>query len=185
MTGMAADQSGFGFAQPTQLPAQQQHGMHMHKTSHPQQQLHPITPVSQSRSRDGTASAGAGATSSTSSSPAVGGQVGKASMASLTQSDTKGLMQEETARLAAEEDKRRRNTAASARFRIKKKQREQATERKANELGTRVDVLEGRIKDLEKENRLLKGLLTERERDRGNSTGTGAGDAKTTAAAKK
>ena len=41
---------------------------------------------------------------------------------------------EEQSRSMAEDDKRRRNTAASARFRVKKKQREQALEKRASML---------------------------------------------------
>lgn len=52
-------------------------------------------------------------------------------------------------RLAAEEDKRRRNTAASARFRVKKKQRDQELERRAREQADKVTDLEVRkIKSL-------------------------------------
>ena len=64
--------------------------------------------------------------------------------------------------VSAEEDKRRRNTAASARFRVKKKQREQQMEKTAKEMTDRCNKLESRISELEKENRLLKGLLTEK-----------------------
>ena len=64
--------------------------------------------------------------------------------------------------VSAEEDKRRRNTAASARFRVKKKQREQAMEKTAKEMTEKCNMLETRVKELEKENRLLKGLLTEK-----------------------
>ncbi|RFU30375.1 hypothetical protein B7463_g5928, partial [Scytalidium lignicola] len=69
---------------------------------------------------------------------------------------------EEASRMAAEEDKRRRNTAASARFRIKKKQREQALERSAKEMSDKVAALEGRINQLETENKWLKSLITEK-----------------------
>ncbi|KAK4108629.1 hypothetical protein N656DRAFT_688550, partial [Canariomyces notabilis] len=69
---------------------------------------------------------------------------------------------DEQARLAAEEDKRKRNTAASARFRIKKKQREQALERSAKEMTEKVTMLEGRISALETENKWLKSLVTEK-----------------------
>lgn len=69
---------------------------------------------------------------------------------------------EEFARVAAEEDKRRRNTAASARFRVKKKQREQALEKSAKEMSDRVAALEGKINQLETENKWLKNLITER-----------------------
>lgn len=68
---------------------------------------------------------------------------------------------DETARQAAEEDKRRRNTAASARFRVKKKQREQALEKTAKEMTERVSVLETRIQQLETENTWLKSLITD------------------------
>ena len=68
----------------------------------------------------------------------------------------------EQARLAAEEDKRRRNTAASARFRIKKKQRDQALERQAKETAERVGELEKKITQLELENRWLRNLLVEK-----------------------
>ena len=69
---------------------------------------------------------------------------------------------EEQSRLAAEEDKRRRNTAASARFRIKKKQREQALEKTAKDMTDKVSALEARISQLEMENKWLKGLITEK-----------------------
>jgi hypothetical protein len=72
----------------------------------------------------------------------------------------------EAARLAAEEDKRRRNTAASARFRVKKKQREQALEKTSREMTERAAVLEQRVQALEMENRWLKGLITGREDER-------------------
>jgi hypothetical protein len=69
---------------------------------------------------------------------------------------------EDASRLAAEEDKRKRNTAASARFRIKKKQREQALEKSAKEMSDKVTMLEGRISALETENKWLKSLVTEK-----------------------
>jgi len=69
---------------------------------------------------------------------------------------------EEEARMAAEEDKRRRNTAASARFRIKKKQREQALEKHSKEMSEKVVALEGRIQQLETENKWLKGMILEK-----------------------
>jgi hypothetical protein len=69
---------------------------------------------------------------------------------------------EDVSRVAAEEDKRRRNTAASARFRVKKKQREQALEKSAKDMSDKVQALEGRINQLETENKWLKNLITER-----------------------
>lgn len=73
---------------------------------------------------------------------------------------------EEASRLAAEEDKRRRNTAASARFRVKKKQREQTLERTAKEMTDKVAQLEARIGQLETENKWLKNLITEKNENK-------------------
>jgi len=61
--------------------------------------------------------------------------------------------------LNAAEDKRRRNTAASARFRLKKKERETALEQKAKELEVRVGELEKECEGLRRENGWLKGLV--------------------------
>jgi hypothetical protein len=71
-------------------------------------------------------------------------------------------LDEPAARVAAEEDKRRRNTAASARFRIKKKQREQALERTVKEATEKNAALEARLSQLELENQWLKNLITEK-----------------------
>ncbi|KAH0830572.1 hypothetical protein J3R83DRAFT_2027 [Lanmaoa asiatica] len=60
---------------------------------------------------------------------------------------------------SAAEDKRRRNTAASARFRLKKKEREAALERRAKELEERVLELERECEGLRRENGWLKGLV--------------------------
>ncbi|KAI0001257.1 hypothetical protein BJV74DRAFT_819295 [Russula compacta] len=61
--------------------------------------------------------------------------------------------------LTAAEDKRRRNTAASARFRMKKKEREVALEKKSKELEIRVTELERECEGLRRENGWLKGLV--------------------------
>lgn len=61
--------------------------------------------------------------------------------------------------LSAAEEKRRRNTAASARFRLKKKEREAALERRAKELEERVGELERECEGLRRENGWLKGLV--------------------------
>ncbi|PWY97319.1 hypothetical protein BCV70DRAFT_68657 [Testicularia cyperi] len=68
----------------------------------------------------------------------------------------------EANRHAIEEDKRRRNTAASARFRIKKKQREAALEQAAKELQQRLADLETENARLRTENGWLKSLITVR-----------------------
>ncbi|KAK5116679.1 hypothetical protein LTR62_007353 [Meristemomyces frigidus] len=69
---------------------------------------------------------------------------------------------EDVSRYAAEEDKRRRNTAASARFRVKKKQKEQALEKHTREMQEKVSKLEGRVKELEMENKWLKELVVKK-----------------------
>jgi len=79
-----------------------------------------------------------------------------------TVQSTDRLSPEEKSRLAAEEDKRRRNTAASARFRVKKKQREQALERNLKEAQEKSAKLEAKVGQLEMENRWLKALITEK-----------------------
>lgn len=91
--------------------------------------------------------------------------IGEKRKASAASPDAKGSPAEETndpARDAAEEDKRRRNTAASARFRVKKKQREQAMEKTAKEMTDRVTFLENRVGALESENKILRDLLTDK-----------------------
>ncbi|KAI8811367.1 hypothetical protein BJ742DRAFT_769300 [Cladochytrium replicatum] len=63
---------------------------------------------------------------------------------------------------AEEADKRKRNTAASARFRAKKKMREQEVARTAKDMTTRVESLEKRLVEYEMEIRWLRQLVTER-----------------------
>jgi hypothetical protein len=84
------------------------------------------------------------------------------SLASVQHLDASVQHLDEHGRVAAEEDKRRRNTAASARFRVKKKQREQALEKSAKEMSDRVTHLETKIQQLETENAWLKSLITEK-----------------------
>ncbi|OAD04801.1 basic-leucine zipper transcription factor, partial [Mucor lusitanicus CBS 277.49] len=57
------------------------------------------------------------------------------------------------------EDKRRRNTAASARFRVKKKMREQAMEQSVREMTQKSDKLQDRVNNLESEIKYLRSLL--------------------------
>lgn len=59
-------------------------------------------------------------------------------------------------------DKRRRNTAASARFRIKKKLKEKQMEDKISRLNELVKSFENKISNLEMENKLLKNLIIEK-----------------------
>lgn len=65
--------------------------------------------------------------------------------------------------ITLEEDKRRRNTAASARFRQKKKLRESELERTAEEQTERANALQSRVDQLEQEVKWLKGLLVEKD----------------------
>jgi hypothetical protein len=77
-----------------------------------------------------------------------------------------GLSQDDpeyVTRLAAEEDKRRRNTAASARFRHKKRLREQILEKTAKEMTAKSEMLEVRVRELEMEIKWLRGLIVEKD----------------------
>ena len=58
--------------------------------------------------------------------------------------------------------KRQRNTAASARFRAKKKRNEEVQARNAREREAIVNRLENRVTELETENRWLKDLLIDK-----------------------
>ncbi|KAK6459380.1 uncharacterized protein RJT20DRAFT_15602 [Scheffersomyces xylosifermentans] len=62
----------------------------------------------------------------------------------------------------AELDKRRRNTAASARFRIKKKLKEKQMENKIFSLNELIKEFEVKIQQLEMENKLLRNLIIEK-----------------------
>lgn len=57
---------------------------------------------------------------------------------------------------------RRRNTAASARFRIKKKQKEQAMAQTVQEMTDKSDKLQQRVHELENEIKWLRELLLEK-----------------------
>lgn len=61
------------------------------------------------------------------------------------------------------EDKRRRNTAASARFRVKKKLREQALQQTADEMTEKAKAFENRVHELEREVKWLKALVVEKK----------------------
>lgn len=62
----------------------------------------------------------------------------------------------------SELDKRRRNTAASARFRIKKKMKEKQMEDKIQNLNEVIKSFESKTQQLEMENKLLKNLIIEK-----------------------
>lgn len=61
--------------------------------------------------------------------------------------------------LTDEEEKRKRNTAASARFRIKKMQKEEFMEKTVQHMTTTSEGLEKRVLELELEIKHLKSLL--------------------------
>lgn len=63
---------------------------------------------------------------------------------------------------SSELDKRRRNTAASARFRIKKKMKEKQMENQLDTLGKLMKSFEGKVQQLEMENKLLRNLIIEK-----------------------
>ncbi|KAI8089549.1 uncharacterized protein BX664DRAFT_349934 [Halteromyces radiatus] len=63
-------------------------------------------------------------------------------------------------------DKRRRNTEASARFRIKKKLREQALRRTAEEMTQHAQQLQTRVHELEREVKWLRELIVEKKQAR-------------------
>lgn len=97
--------------------------------------------------------------------PAYGAQSpaqGKKATSASKRTASRQISLEEQSRIAAEEDKRRRNTAASARFRVKKKIREQALEKREKELSDEVSALNKRIMQLETENKFLKNLVVEK-----------------------
>lgn len=62
----------------------------------------------------------------------------------------------------ADEDKRKRNQAASARFRQKKKQREQQMAEHSREAQEKTKRLEDEVENLRRENTFLKKLLVEK-----------------------
>lgn len=62
--------------------------------------------------------------------------------------------------------KRKRNTAASARFRVKKKLKEKQMEQQAKELQDKLGLLEKKVRTLEMENKYLRQLVTEKNEKR-------------------
>ncbi|OMJ09067.1 Transcription factor zip1 [Smittium culicis] len=66
-------------------------------------------------------------------------------------------------KVTSEEDKRRRNTAASARFRVKKKLKEQMLEQRNLEMSQRLQEMEKKVKKVTMENRWLKSIVVEKE----------------------
>lgn len=63
----------------------------------------------------------------------------------------------------SKDDKRKRNTAASARFRIKKKMREKALQTTASEMTEKATRMEQRVHELETEIKWLKAWIVEKD----------------------
>jgi hypothetical protein len=101
--------------------------------------------------------------SSTSRRSTLRPTVGTTTNAEAKASDAGTIDTDLVAKIASEEDKRRRNTAASARFRIKKKMKEQALEHTAREMTEKVQQLQERVKELELENKWLRELIVEKD----------------------
>ncbi|KAJ4476590.1 hypothetical protein J3R30DRAFT_306591 [Lentinula aciculospora] len=89
----------------------------------------------------------------------VGNSSAGASTSPLTVSRATSPDSTDLADPTSTEDKRRRNTAASARFRIKKKQRNLNLERTVSDLTGRADDLEKEAADLRRENGWLKEIV--------------------------
>ncbi|EGD93952.1 hypothetical protein TESG_01481 [Trichophyton tonsurans CBS 112818] len=119
--------------QPQQQQQQQPQQQHQHLPSQPQLQAPPQPAVTQSQ-------------------PATVPSKRKSDATTTSEAD----------RLAQEEDKRRRNTAASARFRIKKKEREKNLEKTVKDVTSKNSALESRVSQLEMENRWLRNLIVEK-----------------------
>jgi hypothetical protein len=84
--------------------------------------------------------------------------------ASLSNSKKKRKMSiDEAEKSTQNEDKRRRNTMASARFRQRKKLREVSLEQNAKEMTSKVDSLQKKVDSLEKEAKWLRSLLVEKD----------------------
>ena len=126
------------------------------------QQANPVNNIPQAPTVSESQSSPVSATPSTGSMPAPSSRAPGASGAGRKSRKNATLSVEEQARITAEEDKRRRNTAASARFRVKKKMREQTLEKTVKDTMDKNGVLESRVSQLELENRWLKNLITEK-----------------------
>nr|CAG8578214.1 29_t:CDS:2 [Entrophospora candida] len=69
-----------------------------------------------------------------------------------------------------DDEKRRRNTLASAKFRNKRRMKEQELERIAREMTEKAELLECRVKELESEVKLLRGLIIDIDSSRLNGS---------------
>lgn len=131
-----------------------------------------VTPINTSMSTSSNST-----TSSGSSPTTKRARTSRSSVSSVDfdQDDAKTPTSPTSTSLNPAEDKRRRNTAASARFRLKKKEREAALERRAKELEGRVGELERECEGLRRENGWLKGLVVGVTGAAGAGVGVGIG----------
>ncbi|KAK4511536.1 uncharacterized protein ATC70_012751 [Mucor velutinosus] len=95
--------------------------------------------------------------------PRIAPAPGPPSGIQLLESNSKKRPYEDESDLSVDDDKRRRNTAASARFRMKKKLREQALEKTTKEMAENVEKLESKVKELEMEAKWLRALVIEKD----------------------
>ncbi|KAI9019498.1 hypothetical protein CLU79DRAFT_237239 [Phycomyces nitens] len=98
--------------------------------------------------------------------PSVTHSMSRTSSTSEQDDERYGSDDENPSHEMSKDDKRRRNTAASARFRVKKKMREQILQRTACEMTEKAKQLEIRVKELEREIGWLKSLVVEKNEGR-------------------
>jgi len=159
-------QSGFQFASPFTLPLPPAAPTPLQQSSSSTAPLSQSTvppPAKKARSRKASSATQSSRLSKSSSpNPAVSSPSAELSPGTKQPIDTEADDQDEdgAARpLGSSEDKRRRNTAASARFRLKKKEREAAMEGRCKDLESKVGELERECEALRRENGWLKGLV--------------------------
>lgn len=95
--------------------------------------------------------------------PRIAPAPGPLSGIQLLETNNKKRPIEDELDLSVDDDKRRRNTAASARFRMKKKLREQALEETTKKMADNVEKLESKVKELEMEAKWLRALVIEKD----------------------
>lgn len=95
--------------------------------------------------------------------PRIAPAPGPLSGIQLLETNNKKRPIEDESDLSVDDDKRRRNTAASARFRMKKKLREQALEETTKKMADNVEKLESKVKELEMEAKWLRALVIEKD----------------------
>jgi len=139
------------------LSQQQSMGMPPSFLSNPSVAPPPIVPASSSVGRSAPEDTPAGAAPPPSKRARL--RKSSVSVSSPDSVDSPASPEASSTPMSAAEDKRRRNTAASARFRQKKKEREAALETRAKELQDQVNGLEKECETLRRENNWLKGLV--------------------------